>query len=102
MNTDNGTVKGGTLVALVERLTMHDNRGRSPFFSLSARSTQLIQSLLDANFNHTFLTTFKSFATVDEVFEALVQRFHIACPGSLTENQVDEWKQKKQTPIRIR
>jgi len=51
-------VKGGTLDALIERLTRHD--------------------MMDSTFNQTFLLTFKSFTTQEEFFEKLVARYPIS------------------------
>jgi son of sevenless-like protein len=50
-----GQVKGGTLDALMERLTRHD--------------------MMDSTFNQTFLLTFKSFTTAEEFFDKLVERY---------------------------
>jgi len=50
-----GQVKGGSLDALIERLTRHD--------------------MMDSTFNQTFLLTFKSFTTQEEFFEKLVGRY---------------------------
>lgn len=77
-----GQVKGGTLDALVERLTRHD--------------------MMDSTFNQTFLLTFKSFTTTEEFFEKLIARFNIAPPPGLTEQETDVWKEKVQFPIRFR
>ncbi|CAG8661761.1 16732_t:CDS:2, partial [Funneliformis mosseae] len=77
-----GYVKGGTLNALVERLTMHD--------------------ILDSNFIATFLLTYRSFCTTDEFFDKLVKRFMIKSPDNLTPYELEIWQEKKQTPIRIR
>ncbi|CAI2180023.1 2452_t:CDS:2, partial [Funneliformis geosporum] len=77
-----GYVKGGTLNALIERLTMHD--------------------LLDSNFIATFLLTYRSFCTTDEFFDRLVKRFMIQSPDNLTHDELEVWQEKKQTPIRIR
>ena len=49
-----GQVKGGTLDALIERLTRHD--------------------MMDSTFNQTFLLTFKSFTTAEELFEKIIAR----------------------------
>ncbi|CAG8534743.1 7445_t:CDS:10, partial [Diversispora eburnea] len=75
-------VKGGTLKALVERLTMHD--------------------VLDSNFIATFLLTYRSFCTTDEFFDMLVKRFLITPPENLTKEENETWIEKKQTPIRLR
>ncbi|KAG9035607.1 hypothetical protein FRB95_011013 [Tulasnella sp. JGI-2019a] len=81
INPDGG-VRGGTLRALVERLTLHTHR--------------------DAVFIDTFLITFKSFTTVDELFDMLVDRFNIPEPQGLTAEERTEWVNKKLTPIRFR
>jgi son of sevenless-like protein len=75
-------VKGGTLNALVERLTMHD--------------------LLDSNFIATFLLTYRSFCTTDEFFDMLVKRFMIQPPENISAEELEVWQEKKQTPVRLR
>ncbi|RIA80506.1 ras guanine nucleotide exchange factor domain-containing protein [Glomus cerebriforme] len=75
-------VKGGTLNALVERLTMHD--------------------LLDSNFIATFLLTYRSFCTTDEFFDMLVKRFMIQPPEGIANEELEVWQEKKQTPVRLR
>ncbi|CAG8458526.1 111_t:CDS:2 [Ambispora gerdemannii] len=75
-------VKGGTLAALGERLTMHD--------------------LLDSNFIATFLLTYRSFTSTDEFFNLLVKRFMIQPPDNLSPEEIEIWQEKKQTPIRLR
>ncbi|ORX99639.1 ras GEF [Basidiobolus meristosporus CBS 931.73] len=77
-----GRVKGGTLVALVERLTLHD--------------------LLDSTFIATFLLTYRSFTTTEELFELLFERFDIQAPPGLTTEQLEIWTEKKLVPIRLR
>ncbi|KAG9040494.1 hypothetical protein FS837_000552 [Tulasnella sp. UAMH 9824] len=81
VNPDGG-VRGGTLPALVERLTLHNYR--------------------DAVYNDTFLITFKSFTSVDELFDLLVARFNMPEPAGLKPDELKQWKEKKQTPIRFR
>jgi son of sevenless-like protein len=77
-----GYVKGGTLNALVERLTMHD--------------------LLDSNFIATFLLTYRSFCSTEEFFDMLVKRFMIHSHEDLTPEELEVWQEKKQTPVRLR
>ncbi|KAG8784158.1 hypothetical protein FRC15_003915 [Serendipita sp. 397] len=81
LNPDGG-VKAGTLPALIERLTMHTGS--------------------DAKFNDTFMMTFKSFASVDQVFDMLVERYNIQPPEGLNPTQLMEWTSQKKTPIRLR
>lgn len=80
-NTDGG-VRGGTLPALVERLTMHDQ--------------------LDATFIDSFLMTYKSFTTIKELFQLLVERYRITPPEGLTPIELKDWTDKKQRPARVR
>jgi len=76
------TVKGGSLPALVEQLTRHDK--------------------LDANFNNTFLLTYRSFTDARELFEMLVKRFGIQPPEALTQAEYESWRDGKQKLIRFR
>lgn len=76
------TVKGGTLVALVEQLTRHDK--------------------LDPNFNNTFLLTYRSFTNARELFEMLVMRFTTQPPEGLSQADYDTWHDRKLRPIRFR
>ena len=76
------TVKGGSLLALVEQLTRHDK--------------------LDSSFNNTFLLTYRSFTTARELFEMLVQRFGIQPPEGLSQSDYELWRDRKQKLIRFR
>ncbi|CAN8096899.1 unnamed protein product [Discula destructiva] len=75
-------IRGGSLMALAEQLTRHDK--------------------LDANFNNTFLLTYRSFTTARELFELLVHRFGIQPPEGLTPADFEVWRGRKQSPIRFR
>ncbi|KAJ7288493.1 ras guanine nucleotide exchange factor domain-containing protein [Mycena rebaudengoi] len=77
-----GTVRAGTVPALVERLTAHEQA--------------------DTTFIKAFLMTFKSFTTVDDLFDLLVQRFWIQPPPKLTPAEREEWGKLKQHVIQIR
>ncbi|KAG0265258.1 hypothetical protein BG011_005129 [Mortierella polycephala] len=77
-----GQVKGGTLPALIERLTLHDG--------------------LDSNFIATFLLSYRSFTTTDELFRHLFLRFTIQSPMGLDAEELEIWTEKKLTPIRLR
>ncbi|PFH53392.1 hypothetical protein AMATHDRAFT_1447 [Amanita thiersii Skay4041] len=77
-----GAVRGGTLAALVERLTAHDQ--------------------LDPTYTKAFLMTYKSFTTVDELFDLLVARFRIQAPPNLMPKEQEEWDKLKQRLIQIR
>ncbi|KAL7896090.1 ras guanine nucleotide exchange factor domain-containing protein [Trichoderma sp. SZMC 28014] len=76
------TVKGGSLLALVEQLTRHDK--------------------LDSSFNNTFLLTYRSFTSARELFEMLVQRFSIQPPEGLSQPDYEMWRDRKQKLIRFR
>ena len=80
--SDPPQLRGGTLTALVEQLTRHDR--------------------LDADFNRTFLLTYRSFTTATELFEMLVKRFSIQPPRGIGPNDYNTWVEKKQKPIRFR
>lgn len=76
------TIKGGSLMALVEQLTRHDKH--------------------DSTFKDTFLLTYRSFTTARELFEMLVKRFNIQPPEGLSQAEYEIWREKKQRPIRLR
>jgi son of sevenless len=78
-----GSVRGGTVPALVERLTAHEQ-------------------VSDPTFGKAFLMTYKSFTTLDEVFDLLVARFHIQPPENLTQLEREDWCKLKQHVIQVR
>ncbi|KAJ1678464.1 hypothetical protein EV182_003997, partial [Spiromyces aspiralis] len=77
-----GSVKGGTLPALVERLTAHD--------------------LYNTKYVQTFLLTYHTFCTTPELFELLFNRFKIQSPPGLTTEELNEWNEMKRKPIQLR
>ncbi|KAI9266012.1 ras guanine nucleotide exchange factor domain-containing protein [Sporodiniella umbellata] len=77
-----GAVKGGTLHGLVQRLTQHDQ--------------------FDAKFNTTFLLTYRSFCTTEELFNELFQRYQLCPPDSLSSEETEVWNEKKLKLIRLR
>ncbi|KAK1229850.1 cell division cycle- protein [Marasmius sp. AFHP31] len=79
---DHGEIKGGTIEALVERLTSHDS--------------------LDLRYSRVFLLTFKSFTTLDKLFDLLVSRYRIQPPPNLTQDEHDEWVKMKQEVVQAR
>lgn len=81
MNSD-GSVKAGSLPALVERLTFHE--------------------MMDPTFNATFLITYRSFATPEQVIELLRARYTLAPPDDLSEDELKDWQDRKQKPIKLR
>jgi hypothetical protein len=101
-----GSVKAGTLRALVERLTV------DPF---SAYMMMVVCNLFkltrvdifpglpqEKAFRHVFLSTFRSFATADEVFALLVDRYEMDHPDGLSTEEFEDWKEKKLRPTQKR
>lgn len=82
MKTDPPSIRGGTLLGLVEQLTRHDK--------------------FDSPFKTTFLLTYQSFTTASELFEALIHRWSIQPPPGLNKEELELWTEKKQGPIRFR
>jgi son of sevenless-like protein len=76
------TVKAGTLKSLIQILTAHDGG--------------------DPQYMSTFLLTYRSFTTTPQLLEFLSQRFNLEPPSNLKPIQVEEWTEKKLTPIRMR
>ena len=69
---------------------------------LSEFDPVLTCSFVDPTFIKTFLMTFKSFTTVDELFELLVLRFNIQPPPNLTPEEHQDWAKLKQHVIQMR
>ncbi|KIJ54182.1 hypothetical protein M422DRAFT_241434 [Sphaerobolus stellatus SS14] len=80
-----GSVRAGTLEALVERLTV-----------------ELLRPELEETFRKVFLTTFHAFTTADRILDLLIDRYQIDAPAELAEDQFEEWKLKKLMPSRAR
>ncbi|ORY93827.1 ras guanine nucleotide exchange factor domain-containing protein [Syncephalastrum racemosum] len=77
-----GNVKGGTVTALVQRLTQHDQ--------------------LDSKFITTFLLTYRSFCSTQELFDALFRRYTLIPPPDLTHEELEMWQEKKLKLVRLR
>jgi son of sevenless-like protein len=94
-------VRGGTVAALVERLTAHEHLSKcSP--GTFARVYFTHDSTADRVYAEAFLMTFKSFTTVDEFMDLLIARFRIQPPEGLTPAEHEEWAKLKQHIIQIR
>jgi son of sevenless-like protein len=94
------SVKGGTVSALVEKLTAHDQVGKS-----SSRNMQGVMSYkihADLPYTRAFLMTYKDFTTLDDLFDLLVQRFRIQPPDNLTPKELENWIKLKQHIVRTR
>lgn len=75
-------LRGGTLQALVERLTYHNS--------------------MNPTFNTAMLLTFRSFTTPQELFQELVRRFGIQPPEGLSQDEFIRWTDQKQKLVRLR
>lgn len=81
-----GSVIGGTLRGLVERMTLHDTP-------------------IEASFSHTFFLTFRMFTSPVELTRALIARFLIEAPKDgtpVTPEDLEKWQLHKIVPIRLR
>lgn len=79
---DPPAVTGGTLTGLVEQLTRHDSS--------------------HTGFRDTFLLTYQSFMTGQDLFDQLVRRWSIQPPPGLSEDEYDIWTKEKQKVVRFR
>lgn len=93
-----GSIKAGTLPALVERLTLHESMGAS----LSILVGCLLIDIADPTFNSTFLMTYRSFATAEEVLNLLIKRYQLQPPPNLNPEQLKDWAERKQKPVKLR
>jgi len=75
-------IKGASLVKLVERVTF--------------------EKYADTNFQRDFMYTYRSFTTPKELLELLIKRYNMQVPKGLSYGELQEWKQNKQRPIRLR
>jgi len=81
INPDGG-IRAGTLPALVERLTSHEYG--------------------DPVFIRTFLMTYKSFTTLDQLLDLLIERYRMKPPEGLSPPELEEWSKLKQHVVRSR
>ncbi|TBU50019.1 ras GEF [Dichomitus squalens] len=80
-----GSVSAGTLRALVERLTV-----------------DFPKPIQETRYRQAFLTTYKSFASAEEVLDLLIAQFSVTHPSTLTFKELEQWKEKKLKPTRRR
>lgn len=57
---------------------------------------------IDAAFSKTVLMTYKSFTTLDELFDLLKQRFWIKPPDVLSSQELEDWRKNKLEIVRLR
>ncbi|KLO08083.1 ras GEF [Schizopora paradoxa] len=82
IHNPDGGVRAGTLSSLIETLTSYGH--------------------VDPIFSRTFLMTYKSFASPDEVLNLLFERYRMEPPAGLTKAEQEEWSKLKQHVIRSR
>ncbi|GJJ13429.1 hypothetical protein Clacol_007683 [Clathrus columnatus] len=80
-----GSIRYGSVEALVERLTV-------PF----------LKSDLEKRFRHVFLLTFHSFTTAERILELLIEKYEMDSPPGLDVEEFNEWKDKKLRPTQAR
>jgi son of sevenless len=103
LDAGDGSVKAGTVPALIERLTAQDNTGTwENMFRVIFRSRVLTVTIVDMKFVKTFMMTWKSFSELDELFELLTQRYWIEPPEGLRPAELEEWRKLKQQIVRTR
>lgn len=105
INAD-GSIKAGSLVALIQRLTLHESMGmlrlgQGRKMSLRINADISVQCS-DSAFNATFLMTYRSFATGEEVFNLLCKRYTMAPPSDLDDVEIVDWQERKLKPVKLR
>ena len=80
--SDQGTVKGATIEALVIQLTRHD--------------------YFDHKFTSIFIFTYRSFTTAETFIGLLMDRFKIQPPDDMDEDLLKQWHEEKRKPIQLR
>lgn len=99
MDLADGTVKAGTINALIEKLTAHDTTvGKTH----AVRPEQSTHPSPDTKMIDTFMMTWKSFVSTDSLVEGLIKRFRLPPPPGLQEKELDEWRTQKLNIIRTR
>ena len=62
----------------------------------------LAEPVQETKYRQVFLTTYKSFATAEEVFDLLLEQYDISHPVALNLKELEQWKEKKLKPTRRR
>ncbi|KAI8872146.1 ras GEF, partial [Ramicandelaber brevisporus] len=85
VDSNTGSVTGGTIAGLVEHLTPHN-------------------TVPNAKYVNAFMLTFRGFCTPLNFAHLLIQRFRIPPPSDVAKDhrQMDMWIQRRQIPIRMR
>ena len=58
----------------------------------------LAEPVQETKYRQVFLTTYKSFATAEEVFDLLLEQYDISHPVALNLKELEQWKEKKLKP----
>lgn len=58
--------------------------------------------LLDTSFIATFLLTYRSFCTTEELMTLLEERYNLRPTEDLTPWELEEWTERKQKLVRLR
>lgn len=56
----------------------------------------------ETRYRQAFLTTYKSFASAEEIFDLLVAQFNLSHPTTLSLKELEQWKEKRLMPNRRR
>ena len=65
--------------------------------------TSRLQEMAQENFyRHAFLTKYHTFVTPEKLFDSLVERYEMDHPPDLTDEEFQEWKEKKLRPVQKR
>jgi hypothetical protein len=97
-----GTIKLGTIRALVEHLTGEFADSKDLCFAANYMLIESIDSQGRRYFRDVFFMTFRTFATADEIFWMLVGHYELSPPdGIMSVPELCEWKERKQRPTQI-
>lgn len=102
-----GSVKAGTLPALVEHLLADtlsaDPSTSAPYiYAIWTDSCRCVDLQEQELFRRAFLVTFRTFATAREVFDLLLANYELQQPDGLSTSEASDWKQKKLRPMQKR
>ncbi|KAJ3556493.1 hypothetical protein NM688_g2000 [Phlebia brevispora] len=73
-----GAIVSGTLSAIVERLTLEP-----------------LNPTVGERMRHTFLRTFRTFASANEIFDLLLERYDLDVPQAVTATELEEWRTRR-------
>lgn len=98
-----GSVRAGTLPALVERLTVDPLSELCIGYCNALAITDILPELTqELSYRHAFLTTLNTFTTADEFFDLLIERYEMDHPQDLNADEFEDWKKRKLRPVQTR